>query len=230
MSSRETRETLISRFLNASPPVPRETFNDPEPELNFLEKARIEKIKNKNIYSEIQNEPQESKKYQQIIHKEKPEATKPFQDNHPNERSLSQLQEEAKMISDEIKCTDQKPKNKRAHDKNKSEKTLKKNYYPEMLESMEHLKLDGKSLFKIYEVFVEGLPLGWTQEEFNNFAESLKFSSLFSRRMFKSEHGVCNGKAFFNFKDENEANQFIKVFHGSSLFGKVMNVTLKNTK
>jgi len=60
----------------------------------------------------------------------------------------------------------------------------------------------------IEEIFVEGLP-AWTQDEFDEFLEGLGFKNIFSYRMFKTDSGKCNGKAFINFKDRDEADTFI---------------------
>lgn len=97
-----------------------------------------------------------------------------------------------------------------------------KGYYSHLLETMNNMQINGKNQMKVHEVFVEGLPITWTQEDFESFVQDLKLKSIFSSRMFKKDTGLCNGKAFFNFTDREEASQFISNYNNTNFFGKLL--------
>jgi len=89
------------------------------------------------------------------------------------------------------------------------------------------LQANGKNLVQVYEVFVEGIPITWTQDNFDKFIENLGCKSIFSSRMFKKDTGFCNGKSFLNFTDQEEAKRFVDTYNGSSTFGKPLMVKFK---
>jgi len=191
LSSRETREYIISRFMNPGPHVPDEEFDDPDPEKG--------------------NPAAEVPSTEKIDGNQKDEVVGA---SRVGEDILSNRSKE-EMKSD-------------TNSSNNEDSRAPKIYYPKILETIGNIQVKGENLIKLHEVFVEGLPLCWTQSEFDEFADALKFKSLYSKRMFRSKHGGCNGKAYFNFQDEDEAQQFINVFNGSNLCGKTLLVKFKN--
>jgi len=103
-----------------------------------------------------------------------------------------------------------------------------KEYYSSLLETtVSSLQSNGKNMVQVYEVFVEGLPLTWTQDNFDKFLENLGCKSIFSSRMFKKDTGFCNGKSFLNFTDQEEAKRFVDTYNGSSTFGKPLMAKFK---
>jgi len=103
----------------------------------------------------------------------------------------------------------------------------KKEYYSNILDNINTMQIKGKNPVKVYEVFIEGLPTIWAQEDFDQFQAALGMKSIFSSRMFKKDTGFCNGKAFLNFTDEEEAKQFVASHNKTLLYDKALMVKFK---
>jgi len=102
-----------------------------------------------------------------------------------------------------------------------------KEYYSNILDNINNMQINGKNLVKVFEVFIEGLPTIWAQEDFDKFQEALGMKSILSSRMFKKDTGFCNGKAFLNFTDEEEAKSFVASHNKTLLYDKALMVKFK---
>jgi len=255
LSAKETRELLIDRFINPPQKIPESEFEDPEPEtfetFTTIEYAKeyskpylMEDFKSNNE-REIKHKQaspknkatENSKEKQRNKHKEKvktqEQVYKPIQQAFSpaySQTSQSDYQDQLREnnVKRKAKKTTKKQKEFSPVNSQKQDKTQGQ-YFSSLANIANRIQVGGKSAINIFEIFVEGLP-NWTEDEFINFKDSLGFSSLFSYRMFKNDTARCNGKAFLNFTDENEALQFISSFNGSSLYGKVLKVKLKDSQ
>jgi len=111
--------------------------------------------------------------------------------------------------------------------KKKAARNEPKQYYSHILETVNSLQINGTNAMKVNEIFVDGLPTTWTQEAFEKFVEDLNCKSVLSSRMFKKDTGHCNGKAFLNFTDKEEAKKFVEKYDGTTTFGKPLKVKFK---
>lgn len=215
LTAHEIAEYILKRDKNPEQAVPDEEFDDPQPDEieDIYEQKEGEGLSTSKILYDHTRRRREEPIPQNNLNN-------PFIKNKGFEKPLQQQQQ---LQQDRPRRDVQENRYGQGIQENAQQPERPR---PERQEERKEVQQGNGSQRKVYVVFVKGLP-PIQQGEFYNLLQKFNFKSLFLHRMFKLKDGSCNGKAFLNFNDLQEAKHLINSWNKKTIQGSLVEAELQ---